>query len=69
MMSAVAALDWDFPANNARFLDGLVAAVLATTGIDDDTLVYGAMNCGRMLRDVAAWTRVMRRPGTRRSSR
>jgi len=32
IMGALAALDRDFPLDNARFLDGLVAAVRAITG-------------------------------------
>lgn len=69
IMSAVAALEGVCPADNARFLDGLVAAVSATTGIDNDTQVYGAVNDGRMLRDVVPRARVIRRPIMRRPSR
>ncbi|BEU28416.1 hypothetical protein [Paraburkholderia sp. 22B1P] len=59
IMSALAALDRDFPLDNARFLDGLVAAVRAITG-----RVYGAMTYGRLLRDVAPQSGVTRRPST-----
>ncbi|MHB9841821.1 hypothetical protein Q8F57_044325 [Paraburkholderia terrae] len=59
IMGAFAALDRDFPLNNARFLDGLVAAVRAITG-----RVYGAMTYGRLLRDVAPQSGVTRRPST-----
>ncbi|CAN7731696.1 hypothetical protein LJR267_009253 [Paraburkholderia hospita] len=59
IMGALAALDRDFPLNNARFLDGLVAAVRAITG-----RVYGAMTYGRLLRDVAPQSGVTRRPST-----
>ncbi|EIM98673.1 hypothetical protein WQE_22933, partial [Paraburkholderia hospita] len=38
IMAALAALDRDFPLDNARFLDGLVASVRAIT-----SRVYGAM--------------------------
>ena len=59
IMGALAALDRDFPLDNARFLDGLVAAVRAITG-----RVYGAMTYGRLLRDVAPQAGVARRPST-----
>ncbi|BCZ85370.1 hypothetical protein PTKU64_90450 (plasmid) [Paraburkholderia terrae] len=59
IMGALAALDRDFPLDNARFLDGLVAAVRAITG-----RVYGAMTYGRLLRDVAPQSGVTRRPST-----
>jgi hypothetical protein len=58
-MGALAALDRDFPLDNARFLDGLVAAVRAIT-----SRVYGAMTYGRLLRDVAPQAGVTRRPST-----
>ena len=58
-MGALAALDRDFPLDNTRFLDGLVAAVRATT-----SRVYGAMTYGRLLRDVAPQAGVTRRPST-----
>ncbi|BDC44794.1 hypothetical protein [Paraburkholderia terrae] len=59
IMGALAALERDFPLDNARFLDGLVAAVRAITG-----RVYGAMTYGRLLRDVAPESGVTRRPST-----
>jgi hypothetical protein len=59
IMGALAALDRDFPLDNARFLDGLVAAVRAIT-----SRVYGAMTYGRLLRDVAPQAGVTRRPST-----
>ncbi|SDI93940.1 hypothetical protein SAMN04487926_127132 [Paraburkholderia steynii] len=59
IMGALVALDRDFPLDNVRFLDGLVAAVRAITG-----RVYGAMTYGRLLRDVAPQTGVARRPST-----
>jgi hypothetical protein len=59
IMGALAALDRDFPLDNTRFLDGLVAAVRAITG-----RVYGAMTYGRLLRDVAPQSGVTRRPST-----
>jgi hypothetical protein len=59
IMGALAALDRDFPLDNARFLDGLVAAVRAITG-----RVYGAITYGRLLRDVAPQSGVTRRPST-----
>ncbi|BFG80445.1 hypothetical protein PTKU46_84790 [Paraburkholderia terrae] len=59
IMGALAALERDFPLDNARFLDGLVAAVRAITG-----RVYGAMTYGRLLRDVAPQSGVTRRPST-----
>ncbi|SKD05590.1 hypothetical protein SAMN05445504_9540 [Burkholderia sp. CF099] len=59
IMGALAALDRDFPLDNARFLDGLVAAVRAIT-----SRVYGAMTYGRLLRDVAPQAGVARRPST-----
>jgi hypothetical protein len=59
IMGALAALDRDFPLDNVRFLDGLVAAVRAITG-----RVYGAMTYGRLLRDVAPQAGVTRRPST-----
>jgi hypothetical protein len=59
IMGALAALDRDFPLDNARFLDGLVAAVRAITG-----RVYGATTYGRLLRDVAPQAGVTRRPST-----
>jgi hypothetical protein len=59
IMGALAALDRDFPLDNARFLDGLVAAVRVATG-----RVYGAMTYGRLLRDVAPQAGVTRRPST-----
>jgi hypothetical protein len=59
IMGALAALERDFPQDNARFLDGLVAAVRAITG-----RVYGAMTYGRLLRDVAPQSGVARRPST-----
>jgi hypothetical protein len=57
--SAVAVLDRHFPRDNTGFLDGLVAAVRATTG-----RVYGATTYGRLLRDVAPQVGVRRRPST-----
>ncbi|MFP3557000.1 hypothetical protein SB861_40820 [Paraburkholderia sp. SIMBA_049] len=59
IMGALAALDRDFPLDNARFLDGLVAAVRAIT-----SRVYGAMTYGRLLRDVGPQAGVTRRPST-----
>ncbi|SOE87060.1 hypothetical protein SAMN05446935_7617 [Burkholderia sp. YR290] len=59
IMAALAALDRDFPLDNARFLDGLVASVRAIT-----SRVYGAMTYGRLLRDVAPQAGVTRRPST-----
>ncbi|MEM5372668.1 hypothetical protein V4C53_42560 [Paraburkholderia azotifigens] len=59
IMGALAALDRDFPLDNARFLDGLVAAMRAITG-----RVYGATTYGRLLRDVAPQAGVTRRPST-----
>ena len=59
IMGALVALERDFPLDNARFLDGLVAAVRAITG-----RVYGAMTYGRLLRDVAPQSGVTRRPST-----
>jgi hypothetical protein len=59
IMGALAALDRDFPLDNARFLDGVVAAVRAITG-----RVYGATTYGRLLRDVAPQAGVTRRPST-----
>ncbi|MFP3647274.1 hypothetical protein [Paraburkholderia sp. SIMBA_054] len=59
IMGALAALERDFPLDNARFLDGLVAAVRAITG-----RVYGAMTYGRLPRDVAPQSGVTRRPST-----
>ncbi|MFP3559622.1 hypothetical protein SB861_54895, partial [Paraburkholderia sp. SIMBA_049] len=59
IMGALAALDRDFPLDNRRFLDGLVAAVRAIT-----SRVYGAMTYGRLLRDIAPQAGVTRRPST-----
>jgi len=59
IMGALAALDRDFPLDNPRFLDGLVAAVRAIT-----SRVYGAMTYGRLLRDIAPQAGVTRRPST-----
>ncbi len=49
-MCAVTALVRDFRADNARFLNGLVAGARATTG-----RVYDAINHDRMLRELASW--------------
>ena len=59
IMDALAALNRDFPLDNTRFLDGLVAVVRAATG-----RVYGATAYGRLLRDVAPQAGVARRPST-----
>jgi hypothetical protein len=59
IMDALAALNRDFPLDNTRFLDGLVATVRAATG-----RVYGATAYGRLLRDVAPQAGVARRPST-----
>ncbi|SDJ49024.1 hypothetical protein SAMN04487926_1559 [Paraburkholderia steynii] len=59
IMDALAALNRDVPQDNARFLDGLIAAVRVITG-----RVYGAMTYGRLLRDLAPRVSVVRRPST-----
>ncbi|MEX3815962.1 hypothetical protein AB3X96_37995 [Paraburkholderia sp. BR13439] len=59
IMGEVVALDGDFPADNARFLDGIVAAVRATTG-----RVHGATTDGRILPDVAPRAGFTQRSGS-----
>ncbi|WP_253947510.1 hypothetical protein [Paraburkholderia xenovorans] len=48
IINGIAALDRDFPRDNARFLDGLIAEVRAITG-----RVFGATTYSRLLRNVA----------------
>ncbi|TDY15738.1 hypothetical protein B0G81_8833 [Paraburkholderia sp. BL6665CI2N2] len=57
IMNGIAATDRDFPRDNARFLDGLVAEVRAITG-----RVFGATTYSRLLRDVAPQVGVQRHP-------
>ncbi|MGF6872736.1 hypothetical protein [Paraburkholderia sp. MM5477-R1] len=57
IMNGIAALDRDFPRDNARILDGLVAEVRAITG-----RVFGATTYSRPLRDVAPQVGVQRHP-------
>ncbi|MEW6345633.1 MAG: hypothetical protein RXR20_01450 [Paraburkholderia sp.] len=57
IMNGIAALDRDFPRDNARFLDGLIAEVRAVTG-----RVFGATNYSRLLRDVGPQAGVQRHP-------
>jgi hypothetical protein len=57
IMNGIAATDRDFPLDNARFLDGLIAEVRAITG-----RVFGATTYSRMLRDVAPQVGVQRHP-------
>ncbi|TDY17071.1 hypothetical protein B0G81_8254 [Paraburkholderia sp. BL6665CI2N2] len=56
IMNGIAAIDRDFPRDNARFLDGLIAEVRAITG-----RVFGATD-SRLLRDVAPQVGVQRHP-------
>jgi hypothetical protein len=57
IMNGIAAIDRDFPLDNARFLDGLIAEVRAITG-----RVFGATTYSRLLRDVAPQAGVQRHP-------
>lgn len=57
IMNGIAATDRDFPRDNARFLDGLIAEVRAITG-----RVFGATTYSRLLRDVAPQVGVQRHP-------
>lgn len=57
IMNGIAAIDRDFPLDNGRFLDGLIAEVRAITG-----RVFGASTYSRLLRDVAPQAGVSRRP-------
>ncbi|MCI0151400.1 hypothetical protein KNO81_36680 [Paraburkholderia sediminicola] len=57
IMNGIAAIDRDFPRDNARFLDGLIAEVRAITG-----RVFGATTYSRLLRDVAPQSGVQRHP-------
>ena len=57
IMNGIAATDRDFPLDNARFLDGLVAEVRAITG-----RVFGATTYSRLLRDVGPQVGVERHP-------
>lgn len=57
--SALPALDEDTRQDNARFLDGLVALVRATTG-----RLYGATTYGKLLRALAPQTGIERRPSS-----
>ncbi|MFM0158223.1 hypothetical protein PQQ99_37830 [Paraburkholderia sediminicola] len=57
IMNGIAAVDRDFPRDNARFLDGLIAEVRAITG-----RVFGATTYSRLLRDVAPQVGVQRHP-------
>jgi hypothetical protein len=57
IMNGIAAINRDFPLDNARFLDGLIAAVRAITG-----RVFGATTYSRLLRDVAPQVGVRRHP-------
>ncbi|WP_429535003.1 hypothetical protein [Paraburkholderia sp. WC7.3d] len=56
-MNGIEAIDRDFPRDNARFLDGLIAEVRAITG-----RVFGATTYSRLLRDVAPQVGVQRHP-------
>ena len=57
IMKGIAASDRDFPLDNGRFLDGLIAEVRAITG-----RVFGATTYSRLLRDVAPQVGVRRHP-------
>ncbi|MFM0363055.1 hypothetical protein [Paraburkholderia sediminicola] len=57
IMNGIAAIDRDFPLDNARFLDGVIAEVRAITG-----RVFGATTYTRLLRDVAPQVGVQRHP-------
>ncbi|QQC67902.1 hypothetical protein [Paraburkholderia ginsengisoli] len=57
IMKGIAATDRDFPLDNGRFLDGLIAEVRAITG-----RVFGATTYSRLLRDVAPQVGVQRHP-------
>jgi hypothetical protein len=57
IMNGIAATDRDFPHDNARFLDGLIAEVRAITG-----RVFGATTYSRLLRDVGPQVGVERHP-------
>ncbi|MGF7137111.1 hypothetical protein P3T40_008624 [Paraburkholderia sp. EB58] len=57
IMNGIAAINRDFPLDNARFLDGLIAEVRAITG-----RVFGATTYSRLLRDVAPQIGVQRHP-------
>jgi hypothetical protein len=57
IMNGIAAIDRDFPRDNARFLDGLIAEVRVITG-----RVFGATTYSRLLRDVAPQAGVQRHP-------
>lgn len=59
IMSALAALDRDFPLDNARFLDALIDEVRTVTG-----RLYGATTYTRLLRDVASGLGVERHPSS-----
>lgn len=59
IMSALVALDRDFPLDNARFLDALIDEVRTVTG-----RLYGATTYTRLLRDVATGLGVERHPSS-----
>jgi hypothetical protein len=60
IMSALAALDRDFPLDNDRFLDGLLDEVRMVAG-----RLYGATTFTRLLRDVGPQIGVNRNPSSR----
>jgi hypothetical protein len=59
IMSALAALDRDFPLDNERFLDALIDEIRTLTG-----RLYGATTYSRLLRDVAQQIGVNRHPSS-----